>query len=107
MWRLSVAVHAHGYRAAMKSGVSFSWRALAAAAVAPLRALALQVVSYQEPVDSLGLAFQYAVAALAVLVVASIGYVVGRPWVLLVPWAGAAAWLVVGVVVEVARRSDE
>jgi hypothetical protein len=27
--------------------------------------------------------------------------------VLLVPWAVAAAWLVVGVVVEVARRSDE
>jgi predicted Na+-dependent transporter len=55
----------------------------------------------------LGWALQYAVAALGFLILALIEYAVGRPRVLLVPWAVTAAWLVVGVIVEVAHRSDE
>jgi hypothetical protein len=44
---------------------------------------------------------------LAVLAVAAIGYVVGRPWVLLLPWAVAAAWSIVAAVVTAVRPSRE
>jgi hypothetical protein len=85
----------------------FSWRALAAVAGALLLAFALLVVSYQESVDSSGLAVQYVLAGLAVLAVGLMGYLVGRPWVLLVPWAVAVSWLVVGVIVEAADPSGD
>jgi hypothetical protein len=87
--------------------VRFSWRALAAVAGALLLAFALLVVSYQESVDSSGLAVQDMLAGLAVLAVGLMGYLVGRPWVLLVPWAVAVSWLVVGVIVEAADPSGD
>jgi hypothetical protein len=62
----------------MRSGVRFSWRALAVVAGALLFAFALLVVSYQEAVDSSGLAVQYTLAGLAVVAVGLVGYLVGR-----------------------------
>jgi hypothetical protein len=76
----------------MPSGVNLSWRAFGVALVALALALALLVKSSSE--DSWGSFAQYSLGSLAVVAVAVVGYVVGRPWVLLVPWAVVAAWAV-------------
>jgi hypothetical protein len=97
--------NAHGYVLVMASGVRFSWRAFGVALGVLLLAVALfGVASYR---DSWGSLPQYSLGTLAVLAVAAIGYVVGRPWVLLLPWAVAAAWSIVAAVVTAVRPTRE
>jgi hypothetical protein len=89
----------------MASGVRFSWRAFAVALGVLLLAVALFSVASNR--DSWGTPLQYSLGTLAVIAVAAIGYVVGRPWVLLLPWAVAAAWSIVAAVVTAVRPSRE
>ena len=63
--------------------------------LALLLAGALYYVAWYQ--DSWGSAGFYALGTLAILAVAGIGYSVGRPWVLLVPWTVVAVLTPMGV----------
>jgi hypothetical protein len=80
----------------MRLGVRFSWGAFGVVVVALLLAGALYYVAWYQ--DSWGAAGFYSLGTLAMLAVAGIGYSVGRPWVLLVPWTVAAVLAAVGLV---------
>jgi hypothetical protein len=89
----------------MRPGVPPSWRAFGVALCALVLAVALFGVASSQ--DSWGTAVQYPLGTLAVLAVAVTGYVVARPWGLLLPWAIAMGWSVVAAIFEAVRSNPE